>query len=68
MASRCAHASDNDLSKLLASGLASFTDIGLASYMDIGLASYMDIGLTSGLAPYADIGHFFTYFDSGLDT
>ena len=45
MASRCAHASDNDLSKLLASGLASFTDIGLASYMDIGLASYTDLGI-----------------------
>ena len=34
----------------------------------VSLASYMDIGLASGLASYADIGHFFTNFDSGLDT
>ena len=66
------------------SGLASLTDIGLASgigyaYTDLGIGhTCTDCGtgtVTSlnsltdiGLATYADIGHFFTNFDSGLDT
>ena len=75
---------NSGLASHMDSGLASLTDIGLTSgigyaYTDLGightcidcgtgtvtsLKSYMDIGL----APYADIGHCFTNFDSGLNT
>ena len=61
MASRCVHASDNDLGSLGAvldtyrppgTALSSLSNPGSV----VGFASFMEIGLASGLASHMDIG------------